>query len=91
MDPIPSQQATEPKSEMRYLMLVGGLFVLIIGLLATLWVKERRLRVSAQWDVVQLRQRVEGLEKTLLTVSLDGLRLTTRPAAGQPASRPAPK
>ena len=79
MDPIPRRQATGPKSEMRYLILVGGLFVLIIGLLATLWVKERRLRVSAQWDVVQLRQRVEGLEKTLLTVSLGGLRLTTRP------------
>lgn len=41
-----------------YLVTVGGLLLLIIAVLAALWIGERKRRVAAQRDVVQLQEQI---------------------------------
>jgi len=48
-----------------HLMYVGMLLVLIIGLLAVLWTRERRLRLAAEQNVANLRQENQTLRKAI--------------------------
>ncbi len=62
---VPPRSAAD---ESKQYLVIGGLLVLIIALLATLWVRERRSRVSAEATVVQLRQQLQAIQQ------LSGLR-----------------
>ena len=55
--PPPAAQAAA-----RQMLLVGGMLVLIIVLLTVLWVRERRARITAQANVVALRQQLQAAQ-----------------------------
>jgi hypothetical protein len=46
-------------------MYVGMLLVVIIGLLAVLWSRERRIRVAAEQNVANLKHENQTLRKAL--------------------------
>ena len=60
-EPPTSQSGDNPA----HLMYVGILLVLIIGLLAVLWTRERRIRVAAEQNVANLRQENQTLRKAM--------------------------
>ena len=75
------------------LLYIAALLVLIIGLLAVLWVKERRQRMSAQQNAANLRHENQTLRNALQAFGTAGLTGApqTRPGeapASLPASRP---
>jgi len=72
------------------LLYIAALLVLIIGLLAVLWVKERRQRISAQQEATNLRHENQTLRNVLQTLGTAGPTGApqTRPG-GAPASLPA--
>ena len=53
-------------SEGRFLLLVGGLLVVILALLAGLWVSMRRRALRAERELARLQQRQRRLEAILL-------------------------
>lgn len=93
-----SSQATRRPRRVRgqqQLALIGGMLVLIVALLAYLWVRERRARMTARREIIRLRRRLEMSERSaalaqMLLKSKGGLGPwpATQPAT-QPASRPA--
>ncbi|MDP6542972.1 MAG: hypothetical protein QGH60_03220 [Phycisphaerae bacterium] len=60
----PSPSGSNPP----HLLYIGILLVLIIGLLAVLWTRERRLRVAAEQNVVNLRQENQTLRNAMGTI-----------------------
>ena len=67
--------------------LIGGILVLIVALLAYLWVRERRARVTAQCEIIRLRRRLEMSERS---GALARMLLQSRGGPGPwPGSRPA--
>jgi len=61
----PSNQPTVLRADGRYLATIGILLVLIIGLLAALWVRERRRRRRTEGQYASLRAQHDGLRGTL--------------------------
>ena len=78
----PDTPAPQPGSNSASLMYIGILFVLIIGLLAVLWTRERRLRAAAEQDVANLRQTNDILKRALGTLGAFQPP-TTQPTADQ--------
>ena len=65
-----------------HLMYVGILLVLIIGLLAILWARERRSRIAAEQKAANLQHRCETLQKAMAVIkTLQGP--TTQPGNSQ--------
>jgi len=59
-----------------YLMVVGGLLVLIIAMLAVLWMRERSRRVTAEKDLMELverNQKMAGLFSQMMAGGPKGL------------------
>ena len=57
--------ASQPGANPSYPLFVGILLVLIIGLLAVLWSRERRFRVAAEQQVANLRHENQTLRKAM--------------------------
>lgn len=68
MSMMSSQREPQPRADSRQLVIVGGLMLLIIGLLAFLWTRERSRRVTAQRQLAVLHQRHDALNTTLANV-----------------------
>ncbi|MBL7220147.1 MAG: hypothetical protein ISS69_08530 [Phycisphaerae bacterium] len=62
---LPESPASHPGANPAHLMYVGILLVLIIGLLAVLWARERRLRVAAEQKTANLRHENQTLRKAM--------------------------
>ena len=62
---LPEPPASPSGASPAHLMYVGILLVLIIGLLAVLWTRERRLRVAAEQNVANLRHENQTLRKAM--------------------------
>jgi len=74
-----------------HMIFIAGLLVVIIGLQAMLWVRERRRRISAEQTAASLRHQNETLRGALKAISVGG-RFGEAPATrpdDAPASRPA--
>ena len=68
---LPELPVSQSGANPAHLMYVGILLVLIIGLLAFLWARERRLRVAAEQEVVNLRhlrQENQTLRKAMAAI-----------------------
>ena len=68
---LPEQSVPQSRANPAGLMYVGLLLVLIIGLLAVLWARERRLRVAAEQEAVNLRhlrQENQTLRKAMAAI-----------------------
>ena len=72
------------RAGLKYFATVGVLLVIVIGLLAALWLRERHGRVSAQHEAAQWKQKFSRLEGVLGN-------LLVRPADSRPATQPADK
>ena len=62
---LPETPASRPDANSAHMMYVGILLVLIIGLLAVLWARERRLRAAAEQNVVNLRHENQTLRRAM--------------------------
>ena len=62
---LPELPTTQSGANPAHLTYVGILLVLIIGLLAVLWTRERRLRVAAEQNVANLRHENQTLRKAM--------------------------
>ena len=89
---------TSPKEPTRpseqsggYLLLVGGLLILICLSLGTLWIMERKRRVAAEARALAAERTAARLQQNLSIMAQLGMaRPAGRPADGQPpASMPA--
>jgi len=69
--------------DVKYLATVGVLLVVIIGLLALLWVQERRARMAAQHKAADWRQRYEQMQ-----IVVEQIVLSDRPLPTQPTQEP---
>jgi len=84
----PSAPATQPdNAEPRYLLLVGGLLVLIIALLAFLWLQERGRRQRAQTNLQAAQAKLKKVQAVLglpggLASDAEAARRFLRGAAG---------
>jgi len=68
---LPEPPASQSGASPAHLMYVGILLVLVIGLLAVLWARERRLRVAAEQEVANLRhlrQENQTLRKAMAAI-----------------------
>jgi len=65
---LPELPASQSGAGPAHLMYVGILLVLIIGLLAVLWTRERRLRVAAEQEVANLRHENDTLRKAMAAI-----------------------
>lgn len=65
---LPEPPASRSGANPAHLMYVGILLVLIIGLLAVLWTRERRLRVAAEQNVANLRHENQTLRKAMAAI-----------------------
>lgn len=68
---VPQLPASPSGPSGEHLMYVGILLVLIIGLLAVLWTRERRLRVAVEQEVANLRhlrQENQTLRKAMAAI-----------------------
>jgi len=83
---VPQLPASPSGASPAHLMYVGILLVLIIGLLAVLWTRERRLRVAAEQNVANLRQHKQRLLQENRTLRKA---MGTIGAFQAPATRPA--
>ena len=65
MDPLPQEPspATRPIVDVKYFAFVGGLLVLIIGLLAVLWTRERTARIAYRRQLTTHVCQPESLEQ----------------------------
>ena len=62
-----SAQGTEsPPADVKYLVIVGGLLLLIIVALAVLWMNERNGRIAAQRELARLRAAQSGALGSLM-------------------------
>ena len=57
--------ASQSGANPAHLMYVGILLVLIIGLLAVLWTRERRLRMAAEQNVANLHHENQTLRRAM--------------------------
>ena len=62
---LPEPTTSQSGANNTHLMYVGILLVLIIGLLAVLWTRERRRRVAAEQTAVNLRQENQTLRNAV--------------------------
>jgi hypothetical protein len=77
-----TRQSNSPgAAETKYLMVVGGLMVLIILLLAGLWLRERRISTTARRELAALRRNVGagGRLQAALGRMLSGAHPASRP------------
>ena len=65
---LPELPASHSGANPAHLMYVGILLVLIIGLLAVLWTRERRLRVAAEQTTANLRHENQTLRKAMAAI-----------------------
>ncbi len=78
----PAHGASSSDAGSVHLTYVGILLVVIIGLLAVLWSRERRLRSAAEQNVVNLRHENQTLRQAMRTMG------ALRTAATQPSEQP---
>jgi len=71
--PKPPDSSDSPANASAHLTYVGILLVLIIGLLAVLWSRERRRRIAAEQNVANLRHENRTLRQAMQTMG--GLRI----------------
>ncbi len=63
MNDLPEAKPAEESSpDSRYLAIVGGLLIIIIGVLATLWLRERSRAAGLENEVYRLRRRGEQMQ-----------------------------
>jgi hypothetical protein len=62
---LPQASTPTTGSSSAHAMYVGMLLVVIIGLLAVLWSRERRIRVAAEQNVANLKHENQTLRKAL--------------------------
>jgi len=62
---LPSPPASPSGAHSAHLLYVGMLLVVIIGLLAVLWSRERRLRATAEQNAANLRHENQTLRKAM--------------------------
>ena len=62
---LPELPTSQSGDNPAHLMYVGILLVLIIGLLAVLWTRERRIRMAAEQNVANLRHENQTLRKAM--------------------------
>lgn len=62
MDEAPSPRPTAAQADIKYLAFVGGLLVLIVAALASLWLMERARRVNAENQLDHANRKAEGLQ-----------------------------
>ena len=77
----PGEGTDRPAPDNRYLMLVGGLLLLICVSLAVLWIGERRRRIRAERDARRYRQSMQTMAQFLPPGP---------PRAGQDGRKPSP-
>ena len=63
------QETAGPPADVRYLVVVGGLLLLIVVALAVLWVNERNGRIVAQIELTRLRVQQSGSLGSLMSES----------------------
>ncbi|MDY6913881.1 MAG: hypothetical protein SVT52_05440 [Planctomycetota bacterium] len=76
-------------SDGKYLAVVGGLLLIIIAALASLWLRERRGRILAENRLVTVQARYEQLQSIMgqVLIRQDEKQLESSDAPTQPAAR----
>jgi len=78
---------TPEAAESKYLLLVGGLLLIISMALGWLWLMERSRRITIERQAAQMRRELDGLRAQV--DALKGLpRQLVLPTASQPTTRP---
>ena len=57
-----SEPAVSPAGDPRFVLAVGVMLVLIIGMLAYLWLRERRTRIGLESDLAEVRKRTSEMQ-----------------------------
>ena len=76
-------------SDGKYLAVVGGLLIIIIAALASLWIRERRGRILAESRLGAVQAKYEQLQSIMgqVLIRQDEERLDSGDASTQPAAR----
>ena len=81
--PLPSVQTVSFSG--RYLVMVGGLMILIVAMMAVLWVRERSRRVDAEAMVVELKRENAKLQLVLGMTMKSGPAMSAGPTEEGPS------